>query len=284
MVPAVRGSEYASTGLPSKASPGTPTFLPEVMFDAALTAAKNNAGVRSPISATNSTLSGEPIQSTSAVGASWQRSLSLEPTTLGPPLTSIRSGITASPSTAGASQKQGGNGPVMLPLGPTSIWSGGTVSANEAKGPAKKDPDEPPKGSSAAQEAIFYANRALAYFQNANVVLSNALDLNKDVEGEAAVASERGKTPAQIDAALTAGNNGVQTALQGAGVARASAYEAFDDAANAVAAQNDDDGVQAALDAEAAGAAMVQARAGNEAAVVGWGDVLSAMVSLTPSV
>jgi hypothetical protein len=76
----------------------------------------------------------------------------------------------------------------MLPLGPTSIWSGGTVSANEAKGPAKKDPDEPPKGSSADQEAIFYANRALAYFQNANVVLSNALDLNKDVEGEAAVA------------------------------------------------------------------------------------------------
>jgi hypothetical protein len=158
------------------------------------------------------------------------------------------------------------------------------VFANQAKGPANKDPDEPPKGSSAAERAIFYANRAVAYYQNANVILANALDLNKEVQEEAAVAGKNGKTSAQIAAALTEADNGVKAVIAAATAAGVNAHDAAVAAANAVAAQNDDDGPQANLDAEAAEVGMVEARGNNEAAVAGWGQVLSAEASLSREV
>jgi hypothetical protein len=168
-------------------------------------------------------------------------------------------------------------------LEPSSILPGGTVSANEAQGPrSENDPDEPPEGSSAAQRAIFYANRAAAYYREAVDTSTNARDLYKQVQAEAAVASRNGKTPEQIAAALTSAKNGLDEALAAATAAGVNASTASTAAANAVAAQNDEDLEQAALDADWAEGQMVEARDNNTAALVGWVGVFDATESLSP--
>jgi hypothetical protein len=251
------GTSNATSDASSSASAASPTIPPDLGFQSYLNAAK-----------TNSPSSLQPVTPFVGVGV-----LPLGPTSALPVTPS--SFYTLPPKTSSAG---------LGALEPRLILPGGTVSANEAaQGPKSENgPDEPPKGSSAAQQAIFYANRAAAYYREAVDTSTNARDLYKQVQAEAAIAGRNGKTPEQIAAALTSARNGLDQALAAATAAGVNASTASTAAANAVAAQNDEDLVQAALDADWAEGQMVEARGNNAAALVGWVGVFDASESLSP--
>jgi hypothetical protein len=267
VVLAVRGSESASTdpawqtsssGSPSSASPGTEALLPGVMFDTAVTSITNNAGVRSPISATSSsTLSGKPIQSTPAVGASgtsWPLFLGQEPTTLGPWLTSGPGGTVAKPT-----------------------------STNKTQGPDEpQDPNEPlndpwPASGPAAQ-AEYYADQAQAYAEVAGLLNGEAQYDYRQVEIEAAVASPADR--AKTDQALDLAHTGAEQAAAGAKAAQYAAFDAGVDAAAATTAAENGDYAEAVVQAGFAKDAMVEAQGARNLTDQGAGKVIEARYML----